>query len=76
MTKIQYITPDGTIYPSEFIVDRCKLICIDKSGNEFYECYKKGKRCVLTVKRHEVSTYTLDLPYGYSDDAELKEHSI
>lgn len=76
MTKVQYITPDGTIYPPEFIVDRCNLISIDKNGNEVYEYYKKGKRCVLTVKRHEVSTYTLDLPYGYGDDAELKELSI
>lgn len=76
MTEIQYITPDGKIHPPEFIVDRCNLIFIDKSGNEIYEYFKRGKRCKIKVERREVSSNTLNLPYGFSYVDELENLEV
>lgn len=76
MTKIQYITEDGKVYPADFIADRCVFVGFNKENKEVYEYYKKGKRCELAVNRFEVSSKTLDLPYGFADSDELKELEI
>lgn len=76
MTKIQHVTEEGKIYPAEFIANRCNLLFSDKFGKEIYEYFKQGKRCEIKVERREVSSNTLDLPYGFSYVDELENLEV
>lgn len=75
MTKIQYVTEEGKSYSAEFIANRCNLLFSDK-GKEIYEYFKQGKRCEIKVERREVSSNTLDLPYGFSYVDELENLEV
>lgn len=75
MTKIQYVTEEGKTYPAEFIANRCNLLFSDE-GKETYEYFKRGKRCEIQVERREVSSSTLNLPYGFSYVDELENLEV
>lgn len=75
MTKIQYVTEEEKIYSAEFIANRCNLLFSDE-GKETYEYFKRGKRCEIKVERREVSSSTLNLPYGFSYVDELENLEV